>query len=469
MIIERAVAEKVLAKALSTGGDFAEIFAEDTLMGSIRMIDDKVDTAINNKIFGAGIRIFKGLKSVYATTNDLSESGLLLCAEKAAVAIGDLKADIDIHVALSSSITPNIHPIKQNPFDVAMGKKVRVVRDAYKVLKDHSDEIVQAIVSLAERDQNVLIANSEGLLTEDRRVYTRVSTVGVASDGKENQMGHEAPGRMMGFEVFESEVDVEAAAKQAAEQAVTMLHARPCPGKRMMVAIENGFGGVIFHEACGHSLEATSVAKNASEFCGKLGERIACEKVTAIDDGTVSNAWGSLNIDDEGTPTQRNVLIENGILKGYLVDRFNGRRMGMPSTGSGRRESYQYASTSRMTNTYIDNGPDKNEDIIASISDGLYAKKMGGGSVNPASGEFNFAVAEGYLIKNGKIDEPVRGASLIGKGSEILQNIDMVGQNLDVGQGMCGSLSGSVPTNVGQPLIRVSEITVGGISGGDAQ
>ena len=241
-----------------------------------------------------------------------------------------------------------------------------------------------------------------------------------------------------------------------------MLHARNCPAGNMTVAIDNGFGGVIFHESCGHSLEATSVAKGNSVFADKLGEQIASTKITAIDDGTIANEWGSLNIDDEGNPTQKNVLIENGILKSYMIDKLNGRRMGMKSTGSGRRQSYKYAPTSRMTNTYIAAGDDKPEDIIASISDGLYAKKMGGGSVNPVTGEFNFAVSEGYLVKNGKIQEPVRGASLIGKGSEVLMNIDMVGDNMEMAQGMCGSSSGSIPVNVGQPMIRVKDMTVGG-------
>ena len=197
-------------------------------------------------------------------------------------------------------------------------------------------------------------------------------------------------------------------------------------------------------------------------MAGKLGQQIANPKVTAIDDGTIPGAWGSVNIDDEGNPTQRNVLIENGILKSYMVDRLGSRRMGVPMTGNSRRQSYEYEPTSRMTNTFIDNGTDKNEDIIASIENGLYCRKMGGGSVNPLTGAFNFSVAEGYLVRNGKICEAVRGASLVGTGSEILQNIDMVGQNLDRAQGMCGSSSGSVPTDVGQPLIRVSSITVGG-------
>ena len=197
-------------------------------------------------------------------------------------------------------------------------------------------------------------------------------------------------------------------------------------------------------------------------MCGKLGQQIANTKVTAIDDGTIAGAWGSVNIDDEGTPTQRNVLIENGVLKSYMVDRLGSRRMCMAMTGNGRRESFMYEPTSRMTNTFIANGSDKNEDIIKSIEYGLYAKSMGGGSVNPLTGEFNFAVNEGYIVRGGVICEPVRGASLVGTGSQILTDIDMVGQNLDTAQGMCGSSSGSVPTDVGQPLIRVSKITVGG-------
>jgi len=241
-----------------------------------------------------------------------------------------------------------------------------------------------------------------------------------------------------------------------------MLHADFCPAGVMPVVIDGGFGGVLFHEACGHSLEATSVAFGNSEFCGKMGQQVASPIVTAIDDGTMPNEWGSSNIDDEGTPTTKLVLIENGILKNYMIDKLNARRMGMPVTGSGRRESYQYAPTSRMRNTYIAPGSDDEAEIIASMEYGLYAKSMGGGSVNPVTGEFNFAVNEGYLVKNGRIDRPVRGASLIGKGGEVLMNIDRVGKKMWMAPGICGSASGSVPTNVGQPMIRIKKLTVGG-------
>lgn len=337
------------------------------------------------------------------------------------------------------------------------------MKEPYKSAKDYSTDISQVNVTYLDKDQKILVANTEGIYVEDRRIRTRLGISAIASKGNENQTGFEGPGRAMGFEMFE-EVDPEYYGKEAARTAYTMLNAKNCPAGKMPVAIDNGFGGVIFHEACGHSLEATSVAKGNSVFSGKLGEQIASSKVTAIDDGTLANHWGSSNIDDEGNLTQKNTLIKNGILNSYMIDKLNGRRMNMQATGSSRRQSYKYAPTSRMTNTYIAAGEDKETDIIKSIDNGLYAKKMGGGSVNPVTGEFNFAVAEGYLVKNGEIKEPVRGASLIGKGSEVLMNIDMVSDNLKQAQGMCGSSSGSIPTNVGQPMIRVKEITVGGRS-----
>jgi TldD protein len=244
-----------------------------------------------------------------------------------------------------------------------------------------------------------------------------------------------------------------------------MLHADEMTGGEMPVVLHNGFGGVILHEACVHGLEATSVANGMSVFCGKVGQKIASDIVNAVDEGISDNLWGSINIDDEGTPSQRRLLIENGILKGYLVDKRNSRKMNHPITGSSRRESYKFQTTSRMTNTYFLPGTSTFEEIIANTEKGLFAKQMGGGSVNPATGEFNFAVNVGYLIEHGKITKPVKGATLVGSGKDVLMRIDMIADNLDVGQGMCGSLSGSVPTNVGQPTIRLSHMTVGGKGG----
>ena len=459
-MISREIASMVLAKCLITGGDFAEIFEEDTISNSISLIDKKVENALGGRSYGIGIRIFKGFKSVYAYTNDNNLSSLLDTAYKAALALGSLKEEKT--VVLNNEVNyKNLHNISLYPNAVDYDKKIKVMKEAYNSAKDYSNYISQVNVTYLDKDQKVLIANSEGLYTEDRRVRTRLGVSAIASNGSEKQTGFEGPGRLKGFEMFE-EIDPEYYGKEAARVAHTMLHAKNCPAGNMTVAIDNGFGGVIFHEACGHSLEATSVAKGNSVFSDKLGQQIASTKVTAIDDGTLANHWGSANIDDEGNPTQKNVLIENGILKSYMIDKLNGRRMGMQATGSSRRQSYKFAPTSRMTNTYIAAGEDNPEDIIKSIDYGLYAKKMGGGSVNPVTGEFNFAVSEGYIVKNGQIQEPVRGASLIGKGSEVLMNIDMVGNNLKQAQGMCGSVSGSIPTNVGQPMIRVKDITVGG-------
>ena len=458
-MIPRDVCLRVLQKALSTGADYAEVFAENTVNHSINMIASKVDSIKDTVIAGASVRVYKGLRSVMATTVDTGEEGLLRCAEKAAEALGQGSAAMDI--VLRERIFGDIHPVRIVPQSVSNREKVAVLKDGYFAAKDYSDSITQVTGTLLDVDHNILIANTEGTYAQDRQIRTRISISAVAEKNGETQTGGFNPGRRMGMEMFDL-IDPKAVGERAARQAVTMAGAGYCPAGVMPVAIDNGFGGVIFHEACGHSLEASSVAYGRSQFTGKLGQKIANEKVTAIDDGTIPNAWGSINIDDEGTPAQKNVLIENGVLKSYMVDKFNGRRMGMASTGNARRQSYSYTPTSRMTNTYIAPGTDKNEDIIASIEYGLYAKEMGGGSVNPVTGEFNFAVNEGYLIRNGRVCEPVRGASLVGKGSEIIQNIDMVGTDLDMGQGMCGSSSGSVPTNVGQPLIRVSSITVGG-------
>ena len=459
-MIARDVCARVLQKAVSTGADYAEIFAENTVNHSISMIADKVESIKDTMIAGAAIRVYKGMRSVMASTVDTSEAGLLRCAESAAEALGQGSAAIDI--VLKERLFGDIHPVKIVPSSVGNKEKVDILKSGYFAAREYDEAVKQVSGSLLDVDHNILIANTEGIYAQDRQIRTRMAISAVADKGQGTQTGFFGPGRRMGLETFTELIDPKSVGIRAAKQAVTMAGAGYCPAGVMPVAIDNGFGGVIFHEACGHGLEASSVAYGQSVFAGKLGQKIANEKVTAIDDGTIPNAWGSINIDDEGTPAQKNVLIEKGILKSYMIDKFNGRRMGMASTGNSRRQSYAYTPTSRMTNTYIAAGEDKNEDIIASIEYGLYAADMGGGSVNPVTGEFNFSVNEGYMIRNGKICEPVRGAALVGKGSEVIQNIDMVGSDMDMGQGMCGSSSGSVPTNVGQPLIRVSTITVGG-------
>jgi TldD protein len=461
-VLSRRLIENTLTAALSTGGDFAEIFVEDRTNNGIVMIGGKVESTMSGRDYGVGIRIFKGFNSVYAYTNKSDEDTLIETAKKAAQAVeGNI---IDLTINLTKSDVKNINIIQIDPSKVEKTKKVQVMKKAYDIAFNYDELITQVSINYTDYIQNIMVANSEGLWKEDTRVRSRLGISSVASKDGEMQSGFFAPGASKGYEFFEN-LDIDYYAKEASRIAVTMVKAKYSPSGRMPVIIDNGFGGVIFHEACGHGLEATSVAKGLSVFAGKIGQQIASPLVTAIDDGSIPNEWGSFSIDDEGTQSQRNVLIENGKLKGYMIDKLNARRMNMDITGSSRRQSYRFPPTSRMSNTFIDNGSSTPEEIIANTEKGLYAKHMGGGSVNPATGEFNFAVMEGYIIEKGKIKEPVRGATLIGKGTEVLNKIDMVGNNLLQSQGMCGSVSGSIPANVGQPMIRVSELTVGGREG----
>ena len=459
-MISQRICEEVLSKALSTGGDYAEIFAERTPSSSLYMVDKKLESISSDVTMGAGIRVMRGTRTVFGSTTDLTRTGLLRLAEQVAGALDEGTAEVQIRLGRLS--IPHAHPIVCPSSEVSKKEKLEVLKRCYFAALEKDQRIKQVKARLIDNDRNFLIATSEGKYILDRQVRTRLLCSSVAEDKNGTESGFEGPGRRMGMEMFESVVSPEETGREASRIALARLGASFCPAGRMTVAVENGFGGVIFHEACGHSLEATSVATGTSQMAGKLGQRIACEKVTAIDDPTEKNAWGSIDVDDEGTITHKIVLIEKGILKSYMIDKLGGRRMNMLSTGSARRQDYTFEPTSRMTNTYIDNGPDENADIIASIENGLYAVKMGGGSVNPITGAFNFGVEEGYLVKNGKIGACVKGASLIGTGSEVLMNIDMVGKNRFNGQGMCGSSSGSIFNEVGQPLIRISSITVGG-------
>jgi len=464
-LLDKQLVYDVLTAALSTGGDMAEIFMENTVKDTIIMTNGLVEKANWGVDYGLGLRIITGTNAVYAYTNNTSRTSLVKLATDAAAAVkASLKGEIDIKGVITLDRRERVSyadTVVIPPEKVAKKDIVEQLRAASKASYDYNSLVTNTSNTYSAVTQDVFIANSNGLWAEDRRVRTRVMATAVASEGTEKQTGFDGPGAKGGYELLDV-INMENLGKEVAARAVTMLKADLCPSGKMPVIVDNAFGGVIFHEACAHSLEATSVAKGASVFTGKLGQVIAAPCVNAVDDGTLAGEWGTLNIDDEGAKTRRTVLIENGVLKSYLVDYLNGLRMGTPSTGSGRRESYRFAPTSRMTNTYILNGIDTPESIIGNTPYGLYAKKMGGGSVDPASGDFNFAVQEGYMVRDGKIAEPVRGATLIGKGHEVLMNIDKVADNFAAAQGMCGSLSGAVPTNVGQPMVRVKEMTVGG-------
>lgn len=461
-MIKQTLAQSVLSAAMETGADFAEIFVEDRDSLGIRMQSGNVENINSARVHGAGVRIFLGNRSVYVYCNDTSERSLMNAARQAAAALSGNPNAMDISFRAANYSANS--PIGVYPFTVGYEPKLAILRKANAAAKSYAEQVSQVTLNMLEVDQRVLVANSEGLWGESRRVRSRFFAYVTASSGTEFQTGYESEGYTMGFEMYDQLVDVEKIAKSASRQAVDALTAPECPAGFFPVVIESG-SGVIFHEACGHSLEATSVAPGNSVFAGKLGQQIAAPCVSAIDDGTIKNAWGTLDMDDEGNPTRRNLLIENGILKGYLIDKLGGRRMGMAPTGSGRRESYEYAPTSRMNNTYICEGKDDNEEMIRTMGEGLFAKTMGGGQVNPLTGEFNFGVDEGYWVKDGKIVCPVRGGVLIGKGSDVLMNIDRVGTKMGIGIGMCGSLSGSVPAGMGQPRIRVTGMTVGGKGG----
>ncbi len=460
-MLSKSVINDVLEAALSTGGDFAEIFLESNNKRNVSLLNGVVEKALSGIDYGLGLRIFDGHSAIYAFTNNTDKEALIKMAKESALAVKTKRQAPVTILPFINEETDNRHIIKLDPKEASL----KVITDQLKVASQSSFSSNQLITetsnSYMDYVQDVLIANSHGLYVTDRRTRLRATISAIASSQNEKQTAHYNPGAHMGFEFFQG-LDMKAIGEECADTAAKMLLAEHAPGGCMDVIIDNGFGGVIFHEACGHSLEATAVAIGASVFCGKLNSQIAASCVTAIDDGTMANEWGSQNYDDEGNKTRRNLLIENGILKGYLIDRLNGLKMGMEATGSSRRESYRYAPTSRMTNTFIAPGNDKIEDIFAKTEYGLYAKKMGGGSVSPGTGEFNFSVTEGYLVKDGKIVKPVRGATLIGKGYEVLMNIDMVSDNFRMEQGMCGSISGSVPTNVGQPMLRVKQMTVGG-------
>ena len=448
----------VIEESLKNGGEYADIFFEDTRVNSISYLDSKIDDMNLGNNYGVGLRVIVNKKTIYLYSNDTSEDSLMNLARSAASIISDKKY-IAKDFILSNE--KDNHPLHIDPFNINFNEKIDVLSYLDKTARGVSDKIKQVNARYMEKQRNILVCASNGILKEDSQTYIRLVMMSMASDGSNTQTASRTRGALDGFQVIK-DINLEEMAIETANSAIKMLNSKYPKSGKYPVVIDNAFGGVIFHEACGHALEATSVADNASVFCNKLGEKIASDVVTAVDDGTIKNAWGSYNIDDEGNEAQRTVLIENGILKSYLVDELGSMKMNQKVTGSARRESYKYPPTSRMRNTFIDKGNSSFDDLISGIEYGLYAKKMGGGSVDPATTDYNFAVSEGYLIENGKITEPVRGATLIGRGDETLMNIEAVSSNLELADGMCGSISGSVPTTVGQPAIKVKELTVGG-------
>ena len=458
-MISDVLASKIIEAAMSGNADFAEIFEEQKTGSAVGLLNGRTIRASSAINYGVGIRLMAGTNVVYVYTCDKTEEALIKLAKEAASALkGGKSAQIKSLETLCKT-SPSL--IEEDPLKVSKKTNIEFLKEASDYAHGYNELITQAIASYTTSNRVVHILNSEGTNKLEDQTRIRFSIEAVATQGNEKQTGRIAPGTMRGYE-FINEYPIIEETQKCCDTALRMINAGYAPSGKMPVVIGNGFGGVIFHEACGHALEATSVGIKASCFTDKLGQPIASSVVTARDDARIEGEWGSYMTDDTGRESSNLLLIENGICKNYLVDDLGARRMGCEPTGCGRRQDYTYAPTSRMSNTYIDNGKDDPADIIADTEYGLYCTKMGGGSVDTASGEFNFATEEAFMIRNGKVAEPVRGATLIGKGAEILMNIDRVGNDLKLSAGMCGSISGGVPVTVGQPTIRVSSILVGG-------
>lgn len=455
-LLSSSIAHDVIAHGMSFGADFVDVFIERTQNESIVFKNSRSEDSQSGTIFGIGIRLIHGEQALYGYSNSTEREELLRITSLLGARINQKTASQTLN--FEKLIYPKVPVIMDKEVDAKY--KLNYFKKTDEMLRRDS-KVSQVILSFTRKKQLIEVYNSEGLFASEERPYIRFFHQVVMKDGKLQSEASHGPGAIGGWEFMEK-LNREEIIQVLLKQANTMLHATPCPAGKMPVVIDNGFGGVIFHEACGHLLETTSVEKKASVFWDKMGEQIAHTAVTALDDGTVDGAWGSLSIDDEGMPTQKTTLIENGILKRFISDRLGEIKTGHKRTGSARRQSYKFAPASRMRNTYIERGNHHFEDLILSVPNGLYAKKMGGGSVNPSTGQFNFSVQEAYLIENGKITKPVKGATLIGTGPEVMTKISMVGKDLQLMAGMCGSVSGSIPTTVGQPPIKVDEILVGG-------
>jgi len=460
-VIEEPVVTRVLGAALRTGGDFAEVFAEDRRGTAARLDDGRVEDMSSGRERGAGIRVIVGDTTGFAHTADLSESGLLAAAEAAAAAAHQGGGGTR-EVALKRVSAPAPYQVTQYPEDVTKATKVELLHRADEAARTVGGAIRQVSATYGDSRRRILVANSEGTLATDDQVKTRFAISCVAAGDTGMQTGRESIGLTVGFELFDR-YDIEELARAAAQRALTKLAARPAPSGTLPVVIKAGSGGVLFHEACGHGLEADHIFKDSSVFAGRMGELVASPLVTLVDDGTMGPEWGALAVDDEGHPTGRNVLIENGRLTEYMWDGLRARKQGRTSTGNGRRESYQHLPMVRMTNTFVTNGAEDPEEIVRQTPNGVYVAQLGGGQVNTATGDFVFGMTEAYLIENGRITEPLRDANLIGNGPEVLRNIDVIGNDFDMGwPGTCGKQGQGVPVGDGQPTLRVSALTVGG-------
>jgi TldD protein len=457
-MLSRAELEEILTAALQRGGDFADIFMESTDQTGITLEDKKIDRLSTGTDAGAGIRVILNNISYYASSHDTSFDGLIALARALSNSVNSTKKIKEVRLRPTAP-APTI-AIKRRPNTVPIEEKVAVIQKASDAAWGYGEKIRQVTVRYTDVNQGVTVANSNGIYVEDNRIRTRFAVQITAVKDNVLQTGYEAPGGTVGFELFEDH-DAIALTRKAAERALLMLDAKHAPTGPMPIVMSSEAGGTMVHEACGHALEADFIQKGTSVFANKIGKKVAADCVTVIDDTTLPGKYGTYKFDDEGTPAQKTTLIENGILKGYMSDYLNSHMLGMVSSGNGRRESYRTKPVPRMTNTMIQSGMTDPKEIIASVKNGLFVKRMGGGEVNVTNGDFVFEVTEAYIIENGEIKSPVRGAMLTGNGPEVLKTIDMVGWDLGFQTGVCGKYD-HAPVSDAQPTIRIPSLIVGG-------
>ncbi len=460
-ITERLL-ERCLGEALAAGGDYADLYFESIASTSIGVDESLVKSASQGVSAGCGVRVVSGERTGYAYTDDLSSDRLLRAARTAAlIASGPAKQTVQ---GFTETKTPSLYPAPAADLNSDLATKLDLIMRADRAARAFDPRVTQVRASYSDELRRILIAASDGTFASDTQPLARLNVFVLAKDAEKTARGTSGGGGRVEIDFFEIEKTPEYFAREAARQAILQLGAVAAPAGEMEVVLGPGWPGVLLHEAVGHGLEADFNRKKTSAFAGMIGRQVASSKVTVVDNGTMQGRRGSLNVDDEGSATQETVLIENGILKGYLSDKLSARLMNMPHTGNGRRESYQQIPMPRMTNTYMLAGEDSPEDILRSVKRGLYAVNFGGGSVDITSGKFVFSASEAYLIEDGKITAPVRDATLIGNGPEALKHVSMVGYDLalDEGVGTCGKDGQSVPVGVGMPTIKLDRMTVGG-------
>lgn len=462
-MITPEAASEILEMAVKAGGDFADLFLERKETTNLHLEDGKLETYTSGVDQGAGLRVIVKNTTFHTYTDTPSMDSLRDAARALADAVRSKAAEGGaIVVAPLVKAAPLVEQTMiSSPADVNQAAKADVVLRADRGARDAGTVIRQVVVDLADSIQRVMIVNSEGRHAEDTRVLTRLFVNAVATRDGNVQTGYEAPGILGGYELFDQEHPEDVGLK-AAERAIVMLDAKEAPVGEMPVVLAGGTSGVLFHEASGHGLEADAVRKGASVYAGKIGAKIAADVVSAADDPSLKNKWGSFTFDDEGTPAVPTLLIENGFLAGYMYDRLTAWQMNAAPTPNGRRQSFRHIPQPRMTNTFIMPGPDPVEAMFEGVKKGLYAKSLGGGEVNPVTGEFVFGVTEGYAIEDGKVGHPVQGAVLIGDGPRVLLSIDRIADDIAFDTGMCGKGGQAVPAGTGQPTLRISSLTVGG-------